>query len=117
MIGAALFLLTGSVATGGEVMAGEQAISMRVDENAETVQVELVANSPRAQVVEYRIEVGGNSRSKHSGKTTVAADAEAVLSRFRVSHDGTWCATAEIVEQSGATYRLEAGDCSQESPE
>ncbi|EDL48754.1 curli-like amyloid fiber formation chaperone CsgH [Erythrobacter sp. SD-21] len=111
MITIASLILLSSVATGEQVVESEQAISMRIEDGDGTIQIEMIAKSPHDQVVDYQIEVIGDSRSRHSGKSKVPAQTETSISQFRVSHSGTWCATAEITEQSGSTYTLTAGDC------
>lgn len=105
-------LLLGSFALGGSNMADPRSLSMKVDESADAVQIELVADADSERVVEYDVEIVGRSRAKHSGRTTITAGPPTSLSRFKVSHDGTWCALATIREQGGLSYSLEAGDCS-----
>lgn len=97
---------------GAPQMADENAVAMNVSEEADAVVVELVAETDRPQIVEYEIEVTGSSRSVHKGKTTIGSNQSSPLSRFRVSHAGTWCAQANIREEDGRAYQLEAGECS-----
>ena len=98
-------------ASGAPFMSSERAVEMRVTEEDQAVLVELLAATQSERAVEYDIEVTGASRSRHSGKSVVGPAQTSPLSRFRVSHRGEWCAIAQIREDDGESYTLEAGSC------
>jgi len=98
----------GANAQGGEM----QALKLNVIERGDMVEIELVANSPITQQVQYDVELIGNSRARSRGDTNIAAGTRHVLSRLRTNIGETWCATVDVTEDSGATYTLTAGDCS-----
>ena len=88
-----------------------RALALVVHEDGDNVEVELVADSAVTQQVEYKVELVGSSRARHSGNTSVPAGNRQVLSRLRTNVTDTWCATVEVNEASGARYTLTAGDC------
>ena len=98
-------------ASGAPSMSSERAVEMRVTEDDQTVLVELLAATQTERSVEYDVEVIGASRSRHSGKSAIGPEQSSPLSRFRVSHRGEWCAVAQIREEGGESYTLEAGNC------
>ena len=104
-------LLAATATAGAHDMPETRAIAMQVEETEDAVIVELIATSAVAQHITYDIEVAGSSRSKHRGTTTISAKSDTVLSRFKVSHSGTWCASANVTEENGLNYTLKAGDC------
>lgn len=103
-----------ALASGGGAAAGggsDRALSLHVVESGDSVEVQLVAESPVTQQVEYEIELIGNSTSRHAGNTSVAAGNRHVLSTMRATGSSSWCARAKVSESGGASYTLEAGDC------
>ncbi|WP_299194212.1 curli-like amyloid fiber formation chaperone CsgH [uncultured Erythrobacter sp.] len=88
-----------------------RALTLDVEESGDMVEIQLVANSPVTQQVEYELELVGGSRSRHSGNTSIAAGDRHVLSRLRTNIGDGWCATVEVTEASGQSYTLTAGDC------
>ena len=108
---ASLLLLAAQTASGGTALDTERAVRLDVEESAERVEIALFDTSKTRQTVAYEIEVRGASTSRHSGKTTLGGGGDTPLSRFTVSHRGTWCAKAKILEENGVEYTLEAGDC------
>ena len=89
-----------------------RALALNVQEMDDSVEVQIVANSMRAQQIEYAIELVGSSRSRHKGSTTIAADETQVLSRLKTGFQDSWCATLDVTEGDGTSYTLTAGDCS-----
>lgn len=88
-----------------------RALSLEVEEGAGAVAIHLVAQSPVRQKVAYTATLTGSSRSRHSGATTIPAGERQVLSRMRTAFVDGWCAEVEVEEETGAPYRLTAGDC------
>lgn len=92
--------------------AGEnRALSLKVNETAETVEIEVVADSPVTQQIEFTAELSGASNSRHKSSSSVAAGNRQVLSRLKMSNTEGWCAKVDVSEASGAKYTLTAGDC------
>ena len=106
----ALAIATGAGATGG-ASDEPRALALNVIEGEDSVEIELVANSPVTQQVEYEVDLEGNSRSRHRGNTSLPAGESQVLSRMKTSASAGWCATVTVSEASGAKYTLTAGDC------
>lgn len=88
-----------------------RALALNVIVSGDTVELELVANSPVNQRVQYEVELLGDSMARHKGATSIPAGDRQVLSRFKTSVSETWCAKVEVTEASGAHYTLTAGDC------
>ena len=104
-----LFFLTASLES---AMTHEpQALALQVVDNGPQVEVQLLANSPRAQEVSYTLEVTGKSTSKHRGKTSLAAGAKHVLSTIKASKDDDWCARVVVEEEGREPYELSEGSC------
>ncbi len=105
----ALALASGgaAAASGGEA----RALSLEVIEEGESVEIQLVANSPMTQQVDYEIELITNSTARHAGSTSIAAGNRHVLSTLKSSVSPNWCARAKVSESGGSRYTLEAGDC------
>ena len=101
-------------ASGAPSMSSERAVEMRVTEEDQTVLVELLAATQSERSVEYDVEVTGASRSRHSGNRVIGPEQSSPLSRFRVAHRGEWCAVAQIREEGGESYTLEAGNCARQ---
>ena len=101
---------TGPACASGGV-ADERALTLDIEEQGDSVEIQLIANSVRAQEVEYAIELVGSSRSVHKGRTTIPADERVILSRLKTSLNDDWCATLDVTEQDGTSYSLTAGDC------
>lgn len=99
----------------GEVSGDEpgdaRAISLNVIEEAGTVEIQVIANSQVAQQVEFTAELSGASNSRHHSNTSLAAGNRQVLSRMKIAGSDTWCAKVDVSESSGASYTLNAGDC------
>lgn len=102
-----------ALASGTAAGAGDQrpALALNVQEYEDRVELELIADSPVAQHVDYTIELVGSSRAKHSGSTHIEAGKRHVLSRLNGSYGESWCATVDVTEASGQSYTLTAGDC------
>lgn len=99
-------------AAGASPASGEaRALSLKVSESDDRVEVELVANSQVTQQVDYQIELVGASRARHSGSTSIAAGDRQVLSTLKTNIGDGWCATAHVTEADGSHYMLKAGDC------
>ncbi|WBY16383.1 curli-like amyloid fiber formation chaperone CsgH [Erythrobacteraceae bacterium WH01K] len=93
-----------------------KALSMEVSDSGNEAEIEIIANSGIAQSVEYEIEITGQSRAVHKGRTDLAAGSTHTLSRFRVSYADEWCARLSVKEQAGSEYVLFAGTCEQTDP-
>ena len=110
-----LATLTPAIAlmSGGAAGASDQrpALALSVAEFDDRVELELIADSPVAQHVDYTTELVGASRAKHSGSTHLAAGERHVLSRLNANYGESWCATVDVKEASGQSYTLTAGDC------
>lgn len=91
--------------------AEPRALALNVTENGDSVEIELIANSPVTQQVEYEVNLEGNSHSRHKGNTSIPAGDRQVLSRMKTTASAGWCATVTVSEASGASYTLTAGDC------
>ncbi|MEP0390939.1 hypothetical protein [Erythrobacter sp.] len=103
-----------AAATGcGAVNASSEAraLSLNVVESADSVEIEVVANSSVTQQIEFKAELTGSSNSRHNSSSTVAAGDTQVLSRMKISSSKGWCAKVDVSESSGANYTLTAGDC------
>jgi hypothetical protein len=114
-IAPALAMVAGSGAAGSHAAnataSDTRALALNVVESGNTVEIELIANSPVTQQVEYAVELSGASNARHRGSTSIAAGDRQVLSRMKTSASKGWCATVEVNEASGARYTLTAGDC------
>ena len=88
-----------------------RALSLNVIEGSKTVEVQVVADSPVTQQVEFEIELSGASQSRHKSSVTVASGDRQVLSRMKINTSDGWCAKLEVSEASGERYTLTAGDC------
>lgn len=110
-----LFLIAPVIAMASAISASasseDRALSLKVIEDGDIVEVQLIANSPVTQQVEYEIELIGNSTARHSGSTSIASGNVQVLSTLRTNSTASWCARAKVSEAGGAQYTLEAGDC------
>jgi len=99
-------------ASGGDSAPQSRAIALQVQEDENSVEVEIVARSGIAQTVDYTIELVGSSRSRHRASTSVPANEDRVLSRLKTGYTENWCATLDVTEGDGTSYTLTAGDCS-----
>ena len=107
------FAMAAGGATGASgASADTRALALNVIEHGDRVEVELIANSPITQQVEYEIELTGNSHARHRGSTSIAAGNKQVLSTLKTNVGDGWCATVSVSEASGARYTLTAGGCS-----
>ena len=102
-----------ALASGSATAAGEQrpALALSISEFDDRIELELIADSPVEQHVDYTIELVGASRAKHRGSTQLSAGSSQVLSRLNANYDESWCATVDVKEASGQSYTLVAGDC------
>lgn len=98
-------------ASGAHAGEAPRALALSVVEHGDNVELELIANSPVAQQVQYSLELVGNSTARHRGDTSIAAGERQVLSRLTSSVGESWCATVHVTEASGAHYTLTAGTC------
>ncbi|MBH9536709.1 curli-like amyloid fiber formation chaperone CsgH [Novosphingopyxis sp. YJ-S2-01] len=88
------------------------AIRMETEPADGTVGITLIGNASHRVTVEYELEVSGSSRTRHHGKSTLAAGERGVLSRVMLSTgDGNWCARLEVRQSDGVTYQERAGPC------
>lgn len=111
LLAALLAIAASGPAYAGGRIAVERALTLDVEEQADSVEIQLIAKSPREQRVEYAIELVGSSRSKHKGATTISANEAHVLSRLKTGYADGWCATVAVTEGDGTSYTLTAGDC------
>ena len=88
-----------------------RAISLNVIEGSETVEVQVVGDSPVTQQVEFEVELSGASNSRHKSSVTLASGDRQVLSRMKINTSDGWCAKLTVSEASGERYTLTAGDC------
>jgi len=110
----ALFAPIAGIAVGCSSVSAsseQRALSLDVKEGADSVEIEIVANSPVTQQIEFKAELTGSSNSRHNSSTSIAAGDRQVLSKMRTSKGDGWCAKVEVNEASGAKYTLTAGDC------
>lgn len=111
LITPAFAIAAGGASGAGASSSDTRALALNVIENGDRVEVELIANSPVTQQVEYEIELTGGSHARHRGSTSIAAGNRQVLSTLKTNVGDGWCATVSVTEASGARYTLTAGDC------
>jgi hypothetical protein len=87
------------------------ALQLEVRQMGETIEVQLIGDSPRAQQVSYLLEVTGQSTSRHRGKTTLAANSRTVLSTVRANAGEQWCVRLLAEEEGREPYEIRKGDC------
>lgn len=105
-----------SVAAGCNAVSAsndERALSLKVTEKTDSVEIEVIADSPVTQKIEFTAELTGASNSRHKSSSSVAAGDRQVLSRLKMSTNESWCAKVDVSEASGAKYTLTAGECGQ----
>ena len=95
-------------------MITERALSMDVSDSGRQAEIIITANSPVDQAVQYEIEITGQSRAAHKGRTNLVAGGRQTLSRFTVSYTDKWCARLSVKEQAGLEYVVHAGTCQNE---
>ena len=88
-----------------------RAITLKVQEEAGQVALELIAHSETAQQISFTIELTGASNARHASTTSIAAGERQVLSRLQTDTGQGWCAIVHVTEENGAQYTLDAGDC------
>ncbi len=88
-----------------------RALTLDVESREGMIEVRLTGLAPEALAVSYTIEVRGNSTSRHSGATTLAAGVPAVLSTMRTSAGADWCVTLVAEEAGGTPYEVTHGAC------
>ena len=91
--------------------ATDRAISMEVAEASDHVTVVLKGHSPIDQKVAYELVLEGASTSRHTGRTSLSAGEESVLSTMRMSAAQPWCISATVTEADGTTYEYSEGTC------
>lgn len=111
LITPAFAIAAGGASGAGASSSDTRALALNVIESGDRVEVELIANSPVTQQVEYVIELTGSSHARHRGSTSIAAGNRQVLSTLKTNVGDGWCATVSVSEASGARYTLTAGDC------
>jgi len=111
MIVPMLALAAGGSASASGGANSERALTLRVMEDGDRVEVQLIAQSRITQQVQYEVELVGSSRAHHSGDTSIPAGNRQVLSRLTTTTTAPWCATVHVTEQSGERYTITAGDC------
>jgi hypothetical protein len=92
-----------------------RALTLEVLEQDGAIVVTLIGNAPRAQTVDYTLEVTGNSTSRHRGSTTLTANVEAVLSTIRISTESAWCVRLVATEDGREPYEIVEGNCADQS--
>ena len=97
----------GAVSASGD----DRALSLQVTETADTVEIEVVADSAVTQQIAFTAELSGASNSRHKSDTSIAAGKRQVLSRMKISASDSWCAKVDVTEGTGAKYTLTSGDC------
>ena len=107
---AAFPLLIGS-ATAMAAIQQDRAITMDVEEAADTITVTLRGHSAIDQQVSYELSLEGRSTSRHKGRTHLSAGQDAVLSTMRMSAAEPWCIRAAITEADGTAYEYAEGTC------
>ena len=88
----ALFAPALAIATGLGAMNDsndQRAVSLNVIETANSVEIEVVADSPVTQQIEFTAELSGASSSRHKSNSSVAAGDRQVLSRMKISAKAT----------------------------
>ncbi len=93
----------------------DHAVRMESTLSGDAAEISLIGRSDQALTVEYELEVEGRSRTRHRGKTSLAAGQRAVLSKVRIDTDGDWCARLTVSQSDGASYEETAGPCSSRS--
>jgi hypothetical protein len=106
----ALFLLI-HAASDPLMTQPQRAITLEATEVGDQVEIQLIGTSERDQKVAYTLEVTGASRTRHSGKTSLTANATHVLSTVRTRSKADWCAKVTVEEEGLAPYELTEGTC------
>ena len=88
-----------------------RALSLKVVEHSNSVEIEVVADSAVTQQIDFEVELTGASNSRHKSSSSVAAGDRQVLSKLRMSASDDWCAKLKVSESTGAKYTLTAGEC------
>lgn len=110
---AVLLLLTpGTVPNMTDAISEQpRALTLDVTQRDGGIEVQLLGHSAHTQVVSYTLEVTGQSTSRHSGKTTLAAGATSVLSTMRTSAGSEWCVKLVAEETGREPYEVIEGSC------
>ncbi|SHN59241.1 curli-like amyloid fiber formation chaperone CsgH [Erythrobacter sanguineus] len=90
------------------------ALTLEVRQQGDTLEIQLIGDSPRTQQVSYLLEVTGQSSSRHRGKTTLAAHARTVLSTVRTTPGKSWCVRLLAEEEGREPYEILEGSCDAE---
>lgn len=107
---AAVLLFLGS-STVTDMSDPTRALTLDVREVPGAIEVQLIGDAPRAMRVSYELDVTGQSTSRHSGATSLAAGNKAVLSTIRVSAGAEWCVRLRAEEDGSAPYEIVKGTC------
>ncbi|WP_338304254.1 hypothetical protein [Erythrobacter sp. Dej080120_24] len=83
LITPAFAIAAGGASGAGASSSDTRALALNVIESGDRVEVELIANSPVTQQVEYEIELTGSSHARHRGSTSIAAGNRQVLSTLK----------------------------------
>jgi hypothetical protein len=86
-------------------------LKMSSKQNEGNVEITVIGLSPDPVLVSYKLEVSGQSTTRHSGSTRLSAGDRQILSRVRVSAQQRWCATLQVEQSNGVQYRLTDGTC------
>lgn len=91
----------------GNVMAQDhpRAIAMTVTREGDQMVVTLVGRSPIALGVGYRLEIDGESRTRHAGRSMVGPRAQ-TLSVVRFNDRGDWRIELAVDQADGEHYAL-----------
>jgi len=90
------------------------ALMLEVRQQGDTLEIQLIGDSPQTQQVSYLLEVTGQSTSRHRGKTTLAANARTVLSTVRANSGTNWCVRLLAEEEGREPYEILKGNCEAE---
>lgn len=86
-------------------------LSMKSEQNDGNVEIIVTGQSEAPLDVSYKLEVAGQSVTRHSGSTRLLTAQPQTLSRVKVSTGERWCATLRVEQSNGVNYRLTEGMC------
>lgn len=104
--------VAGSVQQQEQIMVNQhRALSMTTQDNGDTTEIIVTAKTDDPVQVSYKLAVAGKSSTRHSGSTRLSSGPEQVISRVRITRDKDWCATLDVKQGDGLSYRLTNGPC------
>jgi len=89
----------------------QQAVRLSAHKEGEMVEIIVSGQSTDPMEVSYDLAVAGASSTRHKGSTRLESGSEKVLSRVRIPQHDKWCATLDVTQGDGTSYRLEQGGC------